>query len=193
MLSGLIKRINKDDNFELKKEVFVECANMGTMQSHVEKFAFINTTDTNFEDLKAKLETVTLCDTDTINDNMDKLVEIARTDISLTEAVISTAKTISMTKSDFDSLTELIKVLKKESSEKDERKNAKSKIKSFLKSCVKEIRKCDDDKPADALVTAMVNKLCKTFNCEIENNKDITKKALLTLKLNALAKAISHT
>ena len=192
MLSGLIKRINKDDNLELKKQVFVECANMGAMQSHIEKFAFIKDTDTDFEDLKTKLESVTLCDTDTITTNMDRLVETAKADLSsLTEAVVSTAKTISMTKKDFDELSELIKVLKRESSDRTEKKNAKSKIKSFLKVCTSELRKCDDNRPADALVTAMINKLCKAFDCDVKNDKEITKKALLSLKLNALAKAIS--
>ena len=193
MLSGLIKRINKDDNLELKKQVFVECANIGAMQSHIEKFAFIKDTDTDFEDLKTKLESITLCDTDTISANMDRLVETAKADLSsLTEAVVSTAKTISMTKKDFDELSELIKVFKRESSDRTEKKNAKSKIKSFLKVCNSELRKCDDNRPADALVTAMINKLCKAFDCDVKNDKEITKKALLGLKINALAKAISH-
>ena len=191
MLTNLIKRINKDENLELQKEVFVECSHIGTMHSHIEKFAFINP-DKDFGDLKQKLEAVTLSDTDTVEHNMDKLVAAAKSNEVMTEAVISTAKTLSMTKEDFDNLSELIKVLGKVSSEKDERKNAKNKIKSFLKACTSEVRKCNDERPADALVTAMVNKLCKAFDCKVDDNKDISKKALLVLKLNALAKAINR-
>ena len=191
MLTNLIKRINKDENLELKKEVFVECAHAATMHSHIEKFGFIDS-NVEFEDLKTTLESVELSDTDTVECNMDRLVNAAKSPETITEAVISTAKTISITKSDYDNLSELLTVLKKASSDKEERKNAKTKIKAFLKACTSEVRKCDDNRPADALVTAMVNKLCKAFDCEIKNNEDISKKALLVLKLNALAKAISR-
>lgn len=191
MLTNLIKRINKDENLELEKEVYVECSYAGTMHSHIDKFAFINPT-TEFEDLKQKLSAVSLSNTDSIDHNMDKLVAAARAHEVMTEAVISTSKTISMTKEDFDNLSELIKVLGKASSEKDERKEAKNKIKSFLKACTSEMRKCNDERPADALVTAMVNKLCKAFDCKVDDNKEISKKALLSLKLNALAKAIAR-
>ena len=191
MLSNLIKRINSDENTALEKEVFVECGYIGTMHSHIGKFAFINP-NVEFDDLKQKLSNVTLDKTDSVETNMDKLVAAARGNGVMTEAVVSTAKTIAMTKEDFDTISELVKVLSKASSDKKERKDAKAKIKSFLKACTSELRKCDDDRPADALVTAMVNKICKAFDCEVDNNKEITKKALLSLKLNALAKAISR-
>lgn len=193
MLTNLIKRINKDENLELKKEIFVECAHIGTMHSHIEKFAFIDP-NKDFGDLKDKLSNVTLSDTDSIEQNMDKLLAAARGgNVVMTEGVISTAKTISITKEDYDELSELLSVLKKASSEKDERKEAKNKIKSFLKACTSEVRKCDNDRPADALVTAMINKLCKAFECEVnKDEKEISKKALLVLKLNALAKAIAR-
>ena len=191
MLTNLIKRINKDENIELKKEIFVECAHIGTMHSHIEKFAFINP-NSDYGNLKEKLATVTLCDTDSVETNMEKLLAAARSNGVMTEAVISTSKTISMTKDDYDNLCDMVKILTRASSDKDERKDAKNKIKSFLKACTTEVRKCDNDRPADALVTAMVNKLCKAFDCVINDDKDITKKALLVLKLNALAKAISR-
>lgn len=191
MLTNLINRINKDENIQLEKEVFVECGHVGTMHSHMEKFSFINP-NTNFDDLKEKLAAVTLSNTDSVECNMDKLVAAARSNGVMIEAVISTSKTIIMTKEDFDALSECIKVLNRASSEKDERKAAKNKIKSFLKACTSEVRKCNDDRPADALVTAMVNKLCKAFDCEVDDDKEISKKELLSLKLNALAKAISR-
>ena len=162
-----------------------------TNLNFIEKFAFI-TPDKDCEDLKQKLSGVTLSNSDSIDTNMDKLVTAARSNEVITEAVISTSKTISMSKDDFDSLTEQIKVLNKASSEKDERKNAKNRIKAFLKACTSEVRKCNDDRPADALVTAMINKLCKAFDCKVEGKDGITKKALLALKLNALAKAINR-
>ena len=191
MLTNLIKRINKDENLELKKEVFVECSHIGTMHSHIDKFAFVNP-NTDFEDLKQKIAAVSLSDENTVENNMDKLVAAARSEEIMTEAVISTSKTISMTKTDYDDLSESIRILGKVSSEKDERKEAKNKIKSFLKACTSEVRKCNDERPADALVTAMINKLCKAFECKVNDNKEISKKALLVLKLNALAKAISR-
>ena len=123
---------------------------------------------------------------------MDRLVQAARSPETITEAVISTAKTISMTKEDYDNLCELLKVLKRVSSDKDERKDAKNKIKAFLKACTTEVRKCDDDRPADALVTAMVNKLCTAFECEVKKDDNASKKAIFVLKLNALAKATSR-
>ena len=196
MLTNLIKRINKDENSELQKEALVECAYTGTMHSHIDKFAFIDQ-NKDFGDLKDKLSGVTLCNTDNVQSNMDKLVAAARApqvlNDTMTEAVVSTAKTISMTKEDFDNLSELLKVLKKASADKNERKDAKNKIKAFLKACTSEVRKCDDNRPADALVTAMVNKLCKAFECEVKKDeKEISKKALFALKLNALAKAIAR-
>lgn len=191
MLTNLIKRINKDENLELKKEVFVECGHIVTIHPHIEKFAFIDT-NKNFSDLKEKLSSVQLSDTDTVETNMDKLVTAARSNEVMTEAVISTSKTISMTKEDYDNLCELVKVLRKESSDKADKKEAKSKIKSFLKACISEVRKCNDDRPADALLTAMVNKLCNAFDCEVKDDKEMTKKALLSLKLNAIAKALTR-
>ena len=192
MLTNLIRRINKDENLELKKEVFVECSYIGTMHSHIDKYAFINP-NIDYGDLKEKLASVTLSDTDTIECNMDKLVTAAKSPKVMTESVVSTSKTICITKEDYDNLSEALKVLKRASADKDERKDAKATIKSFLKACTSEVRKCDDNRPADALVTAMVNKLCKAFECEIKkDDKEITKKALLVLKLNALAKAISR-
>ena len=195
MLTNLIKRINKDENRELDRQIIVECAHAASMSSHIEKFGFIDS-DVNCDDLKATLEAIELSDSDSVEVNMDKLLEGARSPETILEAVVSTSKTISMTKEDYDELLELLKVLKKSTSEPEDKKNAKTKIKSFLKACAKEIRKCDDNRPADALVVAMINKLCNVFDCTIENSNDadekITKKALLALKINALAKAISH-
>ena len=111
MLTNLIKRINKDENLELNKEVFVECSHMGTMHSHIDKFAFIDQ-NVNYEDLKDKLSGVTLTDTDTIENNMDKLVSAARSRNVITESVVSTSKTISITKEDYDNLCNLLKILK---------------------------------------------------------------------------------
>lgn len=191
MLKNLTKRINQDENALHEREIFVECSHGATLHSAIEKFSFITDDNVNTDDLKAKLASVKLSDEITVEENIENILTAARSEGIITESVVSTSKSISMTKDDYNDLTEAIAIVKKSTSSDEEKKEAKKKIKSFLLTCARELRKCNDDRPADALVTAAINRLCSAYDCKKDYDVDkLSKKEILILKLNALAKVI---
>lgn len=190
MLTNLMNRLNKDSNEEFNRNILVECGVSASVINPADKIIENDTDNVYVDDLKTKLANVKLSETDSIEDNASKIVAAAKNaTVAINEAVVSTSKSINMTKEDYKTLLEMLDRLKKESCE--DRDLCIKKIKSFLKAVTKELPKCNDDKPADALVIAMVNKMCKHYDCIPEfDNDEITNKYKLIAKVNALAKVV---
>lgn len=194
MLETLTKRINQDENATVEREAVVECSQIGTLHSDIEKVSFIkDCVNDNTDELKQKLASVELSKDIPMEANMERLVQAAKsplTESTLVESVVSTSKTLTITKADYEDLKKCIKTIKNESANDAEKKDSVKKIKSFLKACVKGISKCHDDKPADAFIISIVNSLCTIYDCKVDCHEEVTKKAMLILKLNALSKSI---
>lgn len=189
MLSNLTARLNKDENMIHEREIFTECSVNSSNDTIIDK---INKDNYNIEDLKLRLLNVQLSDCDSVETNVQKLVDAAKANETIIESVVSTNKSISITEKDHEELLSNIKVIQNNDSDESDKKEAKKRIKSFLKVCNKQIAKCNDDNPADAFIISIINKLCRVLDCKIDINKDekLTRKAELIIKINAIAKNI---
>lgn len=197
MLESLTKRINQDENTVAEREAIVECSQIGTLHSDIEKVSFIkDCVNDNTDELKQKLASVELSKDIPMEANMEKLVQAAKaplTESTLIESVVSTSKTLTITKADYEDLKKCIKTIKNESVDENEKTACVKRIKKFLTACVKGISKCHDDKPVDAFITSIIRELMNVYNCRPvchDYKEDMTKKAMIILQLNTLSKVI---
>lgn len=186
MLEAFTARLNKSYNEDVERSIMTECGDFDPNCSMI-----CPSTEEEMELFKQALNTVDINPIDSPEINVAKLKNaVMNPTKTITEAVISTSKSISMTKEDYENYVDMIDSYKKADNE-NEKKLYVRRFKKFISTVATELRKCNDERPADALIVALVNKLCRLYNIEIDDDKDQPMKYRLTKKLNALAKAMS--
>lgn len=179
MLESLIKRLNEDDINEMKINALFENVDFTFSKEY---------SDEEIDKLESALECVDITNDDSLESSIDRLVEAAADpDKILTESVVSTSKSITITTDDYNAIIELAKNYSK--LEGDEKSAALKKFKSFVNSVSRSIRKCNDDNPADAKILAVIKKLCRIFDTKVETSAE-TRKAQTIETLNALKKSL---
>lgn len=186
MLEAFTARLNESYNEDAERSIMTEC---GDFDPNCSMICPISQEEMDL--FKQALNTVDVNPIDSPEANVAKLknavMNPART---ITEAVISTSKSISMTKEDYENYMDMIDSYKAADSETEKKLYVK-RFKKFVSTVATELRKCNDERPADALIVALVNRLCRLYKVEVDENKDQTMKYRLTKKLNALAKAMA--
>jgi len=185
MLSSLIKRLNRDENAKIQDGIITESS-----QFNENDYGLIDQISQGELDiLKEAISSTNLSDEDSAYECVNKLKKSIINPIgAIQESVVSTSKQVIMTKEDYITLIDMVKNYNK--AEDTDKKLYIKKFKDFVRKVSSELRKCNDENPADALITALTNKLCKLFDVEIKED-DISAKYKLVAKLNALAKKLS--
>lgn len=184
MLTKLAERLNMDSNKEFEDKILTESIN-------VNEAIITEASDADVEKLKTALEYTDVDNTqppEMIAESIAKVAEDPTTAIH--EAVVNTNSTLTVDKETYDKVIDAISIYKKESAEPAEKKAAIKTIKKFVSTVNSNMRKVSDDKPADAMVTAAINKLVTATDANVDTTKDVTKKYQLALKVNAVAKAL---
>lgn len=183
MLTKLSNRLNLDSNKKFEDNILKESID-------VYDKIIDNCADSDVELLREALEMTDIDKTNPIELISESILYSANhPNEVITEAVVSTKSTLTIDKESYDKLMVAIKDYNKDPENAD--KESLKIIKKFIASVNKNMRKVSDDRPADAMVTALVNKLIKVFDVEIPENEEMpTKKYELAFKINALAKAV---
>lgn len=186
MLNSLIKRLNKDENDSIKRTIITESSQFDT-DINPELLRPVSAEE--ISELTEAINSIELSDEESSYEQLCKL-ESAISDPrqTITESVVSTSKQITMTKEDYNTLCEMVKKYK--SATDSEKRQYVRKFKDFIRKVNTELKKCNDERPADALITAFVNKLCKLYDVEVDVD-DVSAKYKLVAKINALAKKMS--
>lgn len=185
MLSKLASRLNNDSNKDFEDSILRESI------INVNEKIIDEVLTEDVEILKQALELTPINSSLPVEMNMKRLAEAAADPVTtINEAVTNTNSCISIDKESYDELIATIAIYKKKSTEEADKKEALKKMKEFVKKVNRYMRKVNDDKPADALATAAINKLCNLFDVEIQENKEATKKYNLAIKVNALSKSM---
>lgn len=184
MLSKLISRLNNDSNKQIEDSILRESLD-------VNEKIIDEVLDEDVELLQKSLEVTQINNNQPNEMNEERLIESASNPVkAINEAVTNTDSCVSIDKDSYDALIATIDLYKKKSTSDADKKQALKRIKTFVKNVNRSMRKVNDDKPADAMIVAAINKLCKLFDVEPTVDKNATKKYNLAVKINALSKAI---
>lgn len=192
MLKKLTDRLVKEENKALDKELLVEGSIVPTKFSTIERYASVNPndcTEDSVEELAKILYNTKLTDDMTEDEQKEELINAVKNSaLILTEGVEfkKDTNTITMDKDSYVKFKETITAYKENNDE-----NLKKDFKKFIKDIKQNVSKVDEDIPADAFITALINSLYKIFvDKTIKINSNESTKTNFINKINELTKAI---
>ena len=188
MLNSLVSRLNRDENEQMKRNVFSSCSLERTPDSRIIRYSHINSnniTPSDIKELKTKLDLVSFDNTQPFEMNASKLVSAVNESVeTLTEAAQKKKTCVTIEKEKY---TEVMDMIKKYSLAKpDDKKGYEKTLKSYINSLLAEEYDMDDNRPVDAFNQAIINKLYRLYGCTEKIDPKLTQKEKVIAKIQAI-------